>query len=346
MKKSTFPIHAFVFLCVFLVLFQFSCKKEDNKGNSEPTTASVLVCNEGIFLAGNSSISIYNPNTQEVNNNVFENANERPLGDVCQSAALHEGYWYLVINNSGKIEVIDTATYSSVQTIVGFNSPRNVLFIDETYAYVSDLFANRITVIDYINGTTYHEIPTNGWVENMLLHEGNVWAANAGGNNLYIINPQTNLITDSIVTAFSPVNLQIDANGKLWVLCSGDWDGDPAPHLQRFSMETRTLEADFDLGSGFPDDLVMNKEKNHLYWLNGDVYALNIEATALPDTPLISAVGKNLYGLGIQPSTNDIYVADAVDFQQNGSVYIYDKQGVFQSSFGVGINPGKIYFRE
>jgi len=44
--------------------------------------------------------------------------------------------------------------------------------------------------------------------------------------------------------------------------------------------------------------------------------------------------------LTVDPKNGDVYVADAIDYQQDGIVYRYTKEGKLIDQFYVGIIPG------
>ena len=66
----------------------------------------VLVCNEGNFRWGNASAGILNLSNQKWVEDGFKQVNGRSLGDVLQSATYWNENWWLVVNNSSKIEGI------------------------------------------------------------------------------------------------------------------------------------------------------------------------------------------------------------------------------------------------
>ena len=53
---------------------------------------------------------------------------------------------------------------------------------------------------------------------------------------------------------------------------------------------------------------------------------------------------RNLYGLGVDPVNDELYVADAVAFQGNGKVYVFDFSGNKLNEYGVGRGPRDFVF--
>ena len=110
---------------VFISVMLTSCtKNSDDFGpqtddNETPIAGSqrVVVLNEGNFMFGNGSVSVIDNSIEQVSNEAFKQANGYPLGDVPQSLMVHDSLGYIIVNNSGKIEVVDWADFKSVKTI-------------------------------------------------------------------------------------------------------------------------------------------------------------------------------------------------------------------------------------
>ena len=67
----------------------------------------VWVLNEGNFRSANSSITLHFPDMNEEFHDYYKNANQGlPLGDVAQSMSKINGEYWVVVNNSEKIEVV------------------------------------------------------------------------------------------------------------------------------------------------------------------------------------------------------------------------------------------------
>lgn len=87
-----------------------------------------------------------------------------------------------------------------------------------------------------------------------------------------------------------------------------------------------------------------------LWFINRHIYRQSIYDSQLPDKPFISSPYPDDYGgfyaLGIDPVTSHIFVADAIDHQQNGIVFEYNGYGELLNSYQVGVNPGHFWFKK
>jgi hypothetical protein len=104
----------YIILCVTSLLASCVKDKPNPDTKSFPTNLShgVVVLNEGSFGNNNSDISYINLENQIVSNSLFKIVNGHSLGDVAQFITLINGTYYVCINNSNKIVVLDTADFS------------------------------------------------------------------------------------------------------------------------------------------------------------------------------------------------------------------------------------------
>jgi YVTN family beta-propeller protein len=334
--------------CVVFV----SCEKSPIVNDIGPLPPAkqggIFILNEGGFNNGNASLTFYDFQKKALTDDVFFTVNSRHLGDVLQSITLYNGKAFLVLNNSKKIEIIDASTFLSKGTITGFNSPRYMLILNSLKAYVSDLYDNNIAVVDLTSNIIIKKIPCAGATEQMLCTNNKVYVTNTLQKSVYIIDPITDQLTDSISLSYGPNSIVLDTNNKVWVLCSGNQSKNINAGLYRINPMNDSVEfaihAIAPTGIFGASKLCIDGTKKKLFWLNNDVQSFNISDTILSSTPFIRAFKNNFYGLGVDPTTNEIYVSDAIDFSQKSIVNIYSSNGSTTATFKSGINTNGFYF--
>ena len=337
-------------LLAIATLSFFSCKKEKIDEPTPTTTFSadangIFICNEGSFTGGNATITYTNGTEAETIQDVFKIANSENLGDVGQSMTKINNKIYIVVNNSSKIEVVEALTLKKSATITGFNSPRFLLEATPGKAYVTDLYANGISIVDLTSNTITGNISLNGSSEDLILYNGKVYVTNLSTSYLYIIEPTTDVIEDSILIGAGGNSLKLDRNNKLWVLCGGDFvSGDPGS-LHRVDPATKTNEFSQTFPAGdYPTRLTINETNDELYFLNMNIYKMQLTDMTLPTTPFVDAAGKSFYGMAFDKVSHVLYVSDAIDYQQAGRIYRYETSGTMLNSLPAGIIPGSFLF--
>ena len=342
-------------IAIFTISVLFSCSKDalgpqcTNCTEEEiaPEFSDVLIGNEGTFNWNNASVSLYKPKIQSVAQNIFYQENEIALGDVVQSLIQINDKAYVVVNNSNKVEVVNINSFSAIATITGFTSPRYFLPINNDKAYVTDLYSNSIQIVDLNSNTISGSIALSGWTEELLLHNDTVYVCNKTNDNILIIDPFNNTLVDSLKVGESPSGIVIDQNNMMWIMCSGGLNS-TIPELIKFNPQTRTIENTFTFSSisESPGSLKINHTKDQLYFLNTNVYRMNINDTTLPASSFITNNNNTFYGLGIDPKNGDVYVSDAIDYVQNGVVFRYSSTGNLIHQFNSGIIPASFLFIE
>lgn len=326
-----------------------ACRKDRPEPPIEqPVTVGeggVYITNEGNFGWGNAGVSYYDIATGAVVEDLYQPANGVSLGDVCQSMRFFNGKGYVVVNNSNKVVVVDPNTFVATATITGFQSPRYFLPVSNAKAYITDLHANAISVVDLNSHSITGSIACPGWTEELALAYGKAFVTNKSRNHVYVIDTATDQLVDSIAVSRGGNSIVEDAQGRLWVACSGG--GGTQPALYRIDPATLQVEATFAFSSSSdsPWRLTTNGDHSVLYFLNDHVYRMAITDGALPTAPFIAANSRNFYGLGVDPGNGTVYVADAIDYTQRGVVFRYAADGSAIDEFLAGRIPGGFVFR-
>ncbi|MCB9230660.1 MAG: hypothetical protein H6581_03310 [Bacteroidia bacterium] len=345
--------YSFLFLLTLVATGLAGCKDGPGKPKGDYADG-VFFVNEGAFLSGNSSISFYDRKKKTVTQGVFEDTNDRPLGDVFQSMTLYGKTAFLVVNNSQKMEIVNAGSMESIATVTGFASPRYALPIDVDRTYVSDWVNNHVAVVDMASNTITDTILTGSGPEQMVMSGNYVFVANSGGfgvdSTITVIDFKTNQVVHTIAAGYGPTAMLVDENGKVWVLCRGDYGDfgnlldDKAGSLMRINPSTWVVEATFSFGqTEHPTVMVPGVSGSTLYFMNGAVYQMSIGDNALPTQPFIN---RSFYGLGVDPTDGIIYGADAGNFSSAGKVFRYSSLGGLPvDSLEAGIAPNGFAFQ-
>lgn len=334
---------------VLIYLIIVSCTKiEDNTTTSFLSGSGVFILNEGNFRGGNGSLSFYSYDSLKIYNHLFQDINDRPLGDVPNSMKIKGAKAYIVVNNSGKIEVIDLETLHSEKTISGLISPRNISFIDDSKAYVSSMYSDSVAIINLYENSISGYINLRRSSEAIVVSGNKAFISDwVAGNEIMVINTVNDKVIDSIVVGMEPESMVIDRYKKLWVLCNGGWERNNFAQLTGINTISDKIEKNlvFPTKQASPSCLQIGDDGETLYYLDSGVRRVNVGDSELPSAPLIAESGHYFYKIGINPVNSDIFITDAVDYQQKGLVLYYKKDGTFVTNEVADIIPGLMCFK-
>ena len=201
-----------------------SCMKWDYGMEEEfhVTDTGLFITNEGNFQYGNATLSFYNPETKEIENEIFYRANAMKLGDVAQSMVIRDGIGWVVVNNSHVVFAIDIHTFKEVGRITNFTSPRYIHFLSDEKAYVTQIWDNRIFIVNpkKYQITGYIECPNmtmeSGSTEQMVQYGKyvyvNCWSYQ---NRILKIDTETDQVVDELEVGIQPTSLVMDCHNKL-----------------------------------------------------------------------------------------------------------------------------------
>ena len=304
----------------------------------------VFVLNEGNFGWGYGTVDFINVESKEVSQNIYEQANGELAGNVLQSAGYFSGTYFLVVNNSQKVIAVNPETFAKLGETGGLNSPRYFLGISEEKAYVTDLYADVIHIMNPSTMEKTGEIASPRHTERMVLAGNYAIVAAPEARQLLLINTTTDQTEKSIELKAAPNSLQLDSEGNLWVLTGQD--NQQQAYLYRFRTPGFSLEKEIIIPakSGSPGHLTLSHTGDSLYFLQKGVYKMSIAAEDPPAAPLIPETrAKLFYGLAVSPE-GDLWLADALDYVQRGWARKYSGTGMPVDSFRVGVIPNSFIF--
>lgn len=359
--------------CVLLGLVGLvfsSCNSKSDEPNKPdidiPSISSetLYVVNAGRFNYSNASITKCNQDGIATNE-VFYKANGFKLGDVAQSATVYNDKVWIVVNNSNVIFAVDKNTFKEVGRIdKNLLSPRYIHFVSEDKAYVSQMYSSKIAIVDPRLYTVkgYIDVPEGangisvGSTEEMVQVGDyvfvNLWSYD---NRILKIDTKTDTVVDDLTVGIQPNSLVVDKNFDLWTLCDGGgWEENPAgyesPRLLCIDVKDMKVKStySFALGNSM-SKLSIDGSGSILYWINnkfngigdnvGGVYKMSINSNSVPSNAFVASNGKYFYSMTISPLDGDLFVADALDYDQPGVVYHYSSEGDLIGHFEAGVIP-------
>lgn len=338
--------------------FFVSCSNDDDTTPVEPRgdyEGGLFIANEGNITKANGTVSYISDDLQ-IENNVFSLVNSgKVTGDVPQSIGFNGDLAYLVVSNSHKIEVVNRYTFKSIATITAnLNSPRFIAFANGK-GYITNWGDPYVGTDDYVavldlatNTISSTLIPVVEGPEKIIENDGKLYVAHKGGynqgNSLTVINSATNAVVTNIEVGDVPSALVKD-NGTLYVLC----DGRPfyaapetAGKIVKVNLSSNTITSTLSFADlthpGF-----MDVSNNKIYYtVDSDVYTTATTAATLPTTKAFTSKAGSVYGFAVK--NDKIYMADAVNYQDPGNIYIYSLTGTVTKEFTAGITPNGFYF--
>lgn len=336
-----------------LTLFFASCIKD-----TEPITQSyesgVFITNEGAFSGGTGTISFYGREAGTLKNDIYATENSgAAVGNILQSMTVVGNNAYLVVNNANKVLIVNASTFKYQDSLRGLTLPRYLLDINGTKAYISEWGASgvngSIKILDMTTKNITKTIPTGNGAGRMLRVGNTVWVVNDGGfssdSTVALIDVNTETVTTKITVGTSPNSLVQDASGDIWVLSGGSWGAANGKLVQiRNNNIINTYLVPQGAGS-----LVTNVAKTTLFFrANKSIYQKDLTTTPPSvwlekPTPTVSF--SSLYSMGIDPKTDNLYLADAKNFASIGTVYIFNSNKILQDSLKTGIIPNNFCFK-
>jgi YVTN family beta-propeller protein len=316
------------------------------------------IVNEGPFMNGSGTISFFEYASGKVTNEIFDKANNRPLGNIVQSMSFYDAKGYIVVNNAEKVEVVDSATFKSVGVIEGLHEPRYFLGINDEKAYVTQWGEGKakgsVQVVNLKSNTVTDYILGGNRPGRLLRYGNRVYVLNGNENTVSVIDSGSDMVVKNITVNHSPNSIQL-ANGKIWILCGGfkkyteDWkfveeESSPGSLIVINPFDDKVEnELKFDSKAASPSHLIVNRQGTKLYFSYlGKVYEQPVDASVLSTKVLFEG---NFYGMGYDPYQNHIVGADAGDFSGAGKMYRYDAaSGAEVDHHSVGIVPNGFVF--
>lgn len=345
-------------------LFLTSCSSDDDNFQPEPEPTGefqhgIFVLNEGNFGAGNASVSFLSKDGM-VTNDIFGQVNNEALGDVAQSIYLEGDLAYIIVNGSGKIEVVNRYTFEKQASIsTGLINPRH-LTIHDGKAYVTNWGdpANPdddyVAVVNLSNYTIETTIPVTEGPEQIITINDKLFVAQMGGwgygNSISVIQPGSQTVSANIPVADVPSSIAADGD-VLIVMSSGKaaWTGDETQGaLTAIDTHNNHILSSTAFAAGSHPNKMAVSGNSLFYTIDDQVYKTGVNPSSWNSTGLLfsTSVEGTFGAYSFAVRNGFIYIGDAGDYTSDGRVLIYKDSGSFMGSYTVGPLPNSFGFND
>ncbi len=295
-----------------------------------------------IVNGGDETLSKYDTETGTVTSNILQ------LGLYANQIFIKDDIGYVVNSGDHNIQVIDLINETTLGTIncpIGSNPYWMTIFPDGGKGFVTGYLTNSVYVF---NPETYEitdTIEVGDEPEGLCL-DGNklyvvntkyLWTGPFENGTISIIDTEDDSVIDSVVVGINPQFCEVDAYGRLHVVCTGNYADIPGKVYIINTNDYSDYEI-LEIG-GSPTKIGIH-ENGTVYLADGmgqgymayDSQTLNI---IHPSNDLFASGGCFVR---FDPNGN-IYLGDALDWVNNGVVYIYSADESLLNTITVGVIP-------
>jgi hypothetical protein len=352
-------------LCAIAVLSVLSACRKDKQVVVTPEIppaerAGIYVLNEGNFMGNNSSLTYYDYTTKVTTPDIFKTANGGSgLGDTGNDIQIYGSKMYILVNVSSTIEIVNPKTAKSIKQIKMVDGtidrqPRNIVFY-KNKAFISS-FDGTVAVLDTASLAIEKFITVGRNPEQMAISNNKLYVANSGGLgatfdntvsviDLSVLPDVTNLVEAKKITVSSnPITMAADAYGDVYVIAYGAYLS--TPKFSIINSATDVVKSTTDIDAGYSTPFLINGDVAYLFSNAGKVKVYNVKTDSnvnenfITDGTIIAAP----YALAVDSTTGEVFIADAIDYSSNGTLFAFDKNGKKEYSITTGISPGAIVF--
>lgn len=320
--------------------------------------STLYVLNEGNWGANKASVDIFDLPTGIYTRNVYAERNPhvvKELGDCGSDIQWYGNRLYAVINNSHKVEVMDAAVHRIAQ--VDINTPRYIAFADGK-AYVTSYVPTGSTpntgavyAFDTASYTIVGEAAVGPQPDELVIQGNLLYCTCSGGYNypdydstVSVVDRTTMTELRKITVGLNPCRIREDEQGRLWVLCTGNY-ADVAPELVVLDKEKVVKRLAVNVAN-------MALCGDTLYYVGtypNTFGCIRISTMEVQSGSFITDGTETdiqtPYGLFVNPDTRTVYVADAANYVSSGRLYGYTPQGKRIIEVTTGDVPGHLCIR-
>ncbi len=319
------------------------------------------ILSEGGFGGNNTRLAYYTNSSSSVAGNFFVQQNPTipaGLGDVGNDMIIYGSKMYIVMNNSGRVTVVNASNAVFIANISflsgGVNKLPRYAAAARGKVYVSATNGT-VSVIDTTSLSIVKTITVGANPEGIAASSDYLYVANSGGYNavpdstVSVVDLNTEAEIKKIKVGVNPYKVEVNSANFVYVSSYGNFGSIPA---SVWVINGNANISGSNLGAAFQySNVRIAKDIAYFYNNYGGVGTAKVFNTLtgavvrnefITDATLITSP----YGINVDEQNGDVYIADAGNFSSAGTVTCFNNAGVKKFSFSVapGVNPNKILF--
>lgn len=348
-------------------------KNDDNGSKIELPASRVFILNEGSIGQNNANISLFDPDSKTLIEDVFYEQNEMRLGDVGQDMIEYNDYIYVSVYKSNYIARLNAAGVE--QERVSFTSDPDLqggvryLAAEDGYLYAS-FYGGVVAKINATSLRVEKKITGLGAnlegvaIENDMLYVANAYEQTVNpetGKNVYnyftdlrVIDLRKFELSETLTVAANP-NQVLAEDGKIFLISWGNYK-DQGYEFQMIDPKQNNKVTSLGVASKMG---VGNDKVYLVYALTDwttrvttntfsyyDIKAGKMVNSSFINDPLKQLENASIYSIGVNDENGDIYIGLTNYTTSNGSFFRFKKDGSMLYDFANcgGQNPSKFVF--
>ncbi len=270
------------------------------------------------------TISTMNLENKQITNNTTI------VGDIPSRIHSHNNLIYVVNSTPAGVSIINPVNNQIKKniTLAEGSNPWDMAFTGSETAYVTNLIANTVSILNIESGEVTNHIPVGTAPTGIIVVNNTAYVANSGGYPSYaqssvsVINTETNSVIKTLELPANPQDLCLGPDGNIYVVCTGNYVNefgriviiDPYADTDYSALVVDTVE----IGGSPGDIIVTNAGIAYLADFgdgsNGFLYSYNIfTKEVLNDASNPIKVGNGAMQLYYDQQTTDLYVNNFSD---------------------------------
>lgn len=353
-----------VLLLAALSLSPLGCDLLGGNTPSENVASGVYVANAGGFGNGNSSVTIYDPSTQQTQHLP---ASRPGFASYIQSLTVTDDRFYVLFGETNRVGVFTTDSLEQVSQISTVRNPRYMTTFEGTgYVTGQDYGSSPSPKLYQVNLSTNEivdSVDVGGTPEDVAVRSTRVYVALGGQDgSIAVVNPNSMTVQQTLpVDCDAPRSLAFDRQEELLVFCSGSTiynenfevvdrtDGAIRVVNTNTTKVTTEIPLDTMLTSASQGQRVFySSDSDEAFAVLADQTIVRFDASANEIADEFPASGDPIGAIAYDADARRLYLgrtAPSNPFSAEGTVTVHRRDGAQASSFGAGVAPTHIDFR-